>query len=55
MIVKLPNGQYRVESKSGRNLGTYDSKEKAEERLQMVEMFKHMRRKRKIAMDLLSC
>jgi hypothetical protein len=40
-IKKLPNGKYRVVSKKDKNLGTYDSKEKAVERLRQVEYFKH--------------
>lgn len=40
-IRKLPNGQYRVFSENGRNLGTYDSKNKAKERLKQIEFFKH--------------
>lgn len=45
VIKKLPNGKYRVESKSGKNLGTYDSKADAEDRLKQIEMFKHMKKK----------
>lgn len=40
-IRKLPNGKYRVLSESGKNLGTYDSKSSAEDRLKDVEYFKH--------------
>lgn len=40
-IKKLPNGQYRVMSEKGRNMGTYDSEEKASLRLKQVEYFKH--------------
>lgn len=40
-IKKLPNGQYRVVSKKGKNLGTYQTKEEAVERLRQVEYFKH--------------
>ena len=43
-IVKKDN-KYQVQSEKGRNLGTYDSKEKAEKRLKQVEMFKHMKSK----------
>lgn len=43
-IVKKDN-KYQVQSEKGRNLGTYDSKSKAEERLKQVEMFKHMKKK----------
>lgn len=41
MIVKKPDGYY-VKSESGKNLGgPYDTKDKAEKRLQQVEYFKH--------------
>lgn len=40
-IRKLPNGDYRVLSEKGKNLGTFDSKEKASSRLKQVEFFKH--------------
>lgn len=43
-IVKKDN-KYQVQSEKGRNLGTYDTKEKAEKRLKQVEMFKHMKSK----------
>lgn len=39
-IVKKDN-KYQVQSEKGKNLGTYDSKEEAEERLRQVEYFKH--------------
>lgn len=40
-IVKLPDGQYRVLSEKGKNLGTSKTKQEAIERLQEVEFFKH--------------
>lgn len=40
-IRKLPNGKYRVLSEKGKNLGTYDSREKAKQRLREIEYFKH--------------
>ena len=43
MIRKLPSGKYKVLSESGRSMGTYDTKEKAEKRLKTIEMFKHMK------------
>ena len=43
-IVKKDN-KYQVQSEKGKNLGTYDTKEQAEERLKQVEMFKHMNAK----------
>ncbi len=42
VIKKLPSGKYRVLSEKGKNLGTYDSKEKAKKRLKQVEYFKHL-------------
>lgn len=45
-IVKVPNkNKYRILSEKGKNLGEYDSKEKAEKRLKQIEMFKHMDKK----------
>ena len=41
VIVHLPNGKWRVKSHKGKNLGTYDSKEEAKDRLRQVEFFKH--------------
>lgn len=46
MIVRLPDGTYQVRSRKGKPLGTYSSRKKAEERLQQIEMFKHMKRKK---------
>lgn len=43
-IVKKDN-KYQVQSEKGKNLGTYDTKAEAEERLKQVEMFKHMNAK----------
>lgn len=40
-IVKLPNGKYQVQSEKGKNLGIYDSRKEAEDRLRDVEYFKH--------------
>ncbi len=40
-IRKLPGGRYRVLSQEGKNLGTYETKEKAVKRLRQVEYFKH--------------
>ena len=34
--------KYVVKAESGREMGTYDSKEKANKRLRQIEMFKHM-------------
>lgn len=41
-IKKLPSGEYRVLSKKNKNLGTFDSKEKAKKRLKQVEYFKYL-------------
>lgn len=37
--------KYQVQSEKGKNLGTYDTKEEAKDRLKEVEMFKHMDKK----------
>lgn len=37
----MPGGRYRVVSKKGKNLGEYDTREEAVERLRQVEFFKH--------------
>lgn len=42
-IRKLPDGKYRVLSRKGKNLGTYDSKEEASKRLKQIEYFKHVK------------
>ncbi len=39
-IKKLSNGKYRVLSKKGKNLGTFDTKHEAHIRLAQVEAFK---------------
>ena len=45
MIIKVKQG-YRVLSKvKHRNMGTYKTREEAEERLKQIEMFKHMNKK----------
>jgi hypothetical protein len=46
MIRKVKEG-YRVLSESGRNMGTYKTKEKAKERLRQIEFFKHRKAKKK--------
>jgi len=45
-IKKLPNGKYRVMAETGRNMGTYNTEKEAKERLQQIEMFKHMKKKK---------
>lgn len=44
MIRKVKEG-YRVLAESGRNMGTYSTKEQAEKRLRQIEMFKHMKQR----------
>lgn len=55
-IKEIFKGKWRVLSKKGRNLGTYNSKEQAEKRLKQVEFFKHWPfhpiRKKKAVFDL---
>ena len=47
MIRKLAKKRkWRVYSESGRNMGTYPSKPKAQTRLRQVEAFKHMRKRK---------
>lgn len=41
MIVKKGK-RFQVQSESGKNLGTYDSRKDAADRLKDVEMFKHI-------------
>lgn len=41
IVRKLPNGKFRLYSKTGKNLGTFDSKEAAEKHEREVEYFKH--------------
>ncbi|MCR4324215.1 MAG: hypothetical protein NUV69_00830 [Candidatus Curtissbacteria bacterium] len=45
MIKKVKEG-YRVVAESGRNMGTYGSREEAEKRLKQIEMFKHLKKGR---------
>jgi hypothetical protein len=40
-VRKLPNGKWRVVSRKGKNLGTYNTKEEAKKRLKRIEYFKH--------------
>lgn len=44
MIKKIVGG-YRVVAESGRNMGTYKTKEEAKKRLQQIEYFKHVKGK----------
>jgi hypothetical protein len=40
-IVHLSNGRWRLLSKKGKNLGTYDTRAGAERRERQVQYFKH--------------
>lgn len=42
----MPNGKYRVLSEEGKNLGESDSRAGAEKRLQEVEYFKYLDKKK---------
>ncbi len=44
VIRKVKEG-YRVLSESGRNMGTYATKEEAKKRLRQIEFFKHKKKK----------
>ena len=45
MIVKLPNGEYRLKSKkSGRNLGTFATKAEAVKHEKQVQYFKNVKK-----------
>lgn len=44
VIRKVKEG-YRVVSESGRNMGTYATKEEAKKRLKQIEYFKHTKNK----------
>ncbi len=46
MIKKVKEG-YRVLSESGRNMGTYPTKEEAKKRLQQIEYFKKQKQGQK--------
>lgn len=41
MTIKKTKDGFRLESKKGKNLGTYDTKEGAEKREKQVQYFKH--------------
>lgn len=46
-IRQISENKWRVFSEKGKNLGTFPSKAKAKKRLQQVEMFKHMDKRKK--------
>lgn len=39
------DGKYQAQSEDGKNFGTYDTKQEAEDRVKQMEMFKHMDKK----------
>ena len=39
------DGKYQAQSEDGKNFGTYDTKQEAEDRVKQIEMFKHMNKK----------
>lgn len=45
VIVQLEDGKWQVQSEKGRNMGMYDTEEKAKKRLQQIEYFKHKDKK----------
>ncbi len=45
-LIKKHNGKFRVLSEKGKNMGTYDTKEEAKERLRQIEFFKLKNRKK---------
>lgn len=47
-IKKLPNGKYCVFSETGKNMGTYSSKDQAKKRLRQIEFFKHKKASKSI-------
>lgn len=51
IIRKLDNGKYRLYSKKGKNLGTYDTRSGAEKREQQVQYFKHMNEGYKLQLE----
>jgi len=52
-IVHLKNNKWRVLSEDGKNLGTFDSKKRAQKRLQQVEYFKHQDNEKKKSWQLI--
>ena len=44
MTIRKVKGGYRLVSKSGKNLGTYDSKAGAQGRERQVQYFKHKKK-----------
>lgn len=45
-VVRKVGTQYCIFSKTGKNLGCYPTKKKAQDRLSEIEMFKHMKDKK---------
>lgn len=50
-IRKLPNGKFRVFSRKGKNMGTYNSRSSAKTRLREIEFFK----RKKALIDFFDC
>jgi ribosomal protein S4E len=44
LVIRKVKEGYRVVSESGRNMGTYPTKEEAKKRLQQIEYFKHKKK-----------
>jgi hypothetical protein len=44
MTIKKVKGGYRLVSRKGKNLGTYDTHAEAEERERQVQYFKHKKK-----------
>jgi hypothetical protein len=44
-MIKKIQGGWRVVAESGRNMGTYKTKEEAKKRLRQIEYFKHLKAK----------
>lgn len=42
-MIKKIKGGYQVVAESGRNMGTYRTKEEAKKRLRQIEYFKHIK------------
>lgn len=45
-MIRKVKGGYRVVAESGRNMGTYKSKEEAKKRLRQIEIFKHLKKRK---------
>jgi len=43
-MIRKVKGGYRVVAESGRNMGTYKTKDEAKKRLKQIEYFKHLKK-----------